>query len=220
MTAAITVAVCDASEIARAGIGLALRHHHIRVVGQAADHRSAVALASKGSAQVALIDVALWPAPLAAAEVIAAAVTAGSIAVAMGVDAEPDQMLTALRAGAAGFVTKDMPAAAWADSVSAAARGEAPLSRALTARLVEAFRAQSGNLQLIEILPSERRLSRREWKVLVLVSKGMTNRQVAEELRISVETVRTHVSSILAKLQAPNRSAAAALYAQIRSIQA
>jgi DNA-binding NarL/FixJ family response regulator len=68
-------------------------------------------------------------------------------------------------------------------------------------------------------LPSDRRLTPREWDVLHCVARGDTNRAVASELSISVETVRTHVSNILAKLEAPSRSAAAAKYHQLRVIQ-
>ena len=68
---------------------------------------------------------------------------------------------------------------------------------------------------LIKLQPSDARLTSREWDVLTRVAEGKTNRAVAGELFISVETVRTHVSNILAKLQAPNRSAAAAKYHQL-----
>ena len=71
----------------------------------------------------------------------------------------------------------------------------------------------------MELLPSDRRLTRREWDVLQYVARGDTNRRVASELSISVETVRTHVSNILTKLDAPSRSAAAARYHQLRAIQ-
>jgi DNA-binding NarL/FixJ family response regulator len=90
----------------------------------------------------------------------------------------------------------------------------------MTAQLVDAFRRQGSpkeGSQLALHLPSERRLTRREWEVLGRVAEGVTNREVAGELCLSVETVRTHVSNILAKLEAPNRAAAAAKYQQLRT---
>jgi len=72
---------------------------------------------------------------------------------------------------------------------------------------------------ILEYLPSNRRLTKREWEVLSCIAEGYTNRRVAAQLSISMETVRTHVSNILAKLETPNRSAAAAKYHQLRSAQ-
>ena len=72
---------------------------------------------------------------------------------------------------------------------------------------------------ILEYLPSNRRLTKREWEVLSCIAEGYTNRRVAAQLSISMETVRTHVSNILAKLETPNRSAAAAKYHQLRSVQ-
>jgi DNA-binding NarL/FixJ family response regulator len=88
------------------------------------------------------------------------------------------------------------------------------LSRALTARLVDAYRTRT-NSRLLGLLPSDNRLTSREWEILRLVAQGKTNRSVAQELCISVETVRTHMSNILSKLDAPNRSAAAVKYHQL-----
>jgi len=65
------------------------------------------------------------------------------------------------------------------------------------------------------IMPSDRRLTPRELDVLRCVADGLTNRLVAAELSISVETVRSHVSNILAKLEAPSRTAAAARYHEL-----
>jgi DNA-binding NarL/FixJ family response regulator len=81
--------------------------------------------------------------------------------------------------------------------------------------LVHRFREDQGREQVAAILPSDRRLTRRELDVLRYVAQGHTNRRVAAELSISVETVRSHVSNILAKLEAPSRTAAAARYHEL-----
>jgi DNA-binding NarL/FixJ family response regulator len=94
-------------------------------------------------------------------------------------------------------------------------RGETPISRAMTAVLVHRFREDHAREQVAAILPSDRRLTPRELDVLRCVAQGHTNRRVAAELSISVETVRSHVSNILAKLEAPSRTAAATRYHEL-----
>jgi DNA-binding NarL/FixJ family response regulator len=216
---AASIVVCDASEISRVGIARSLELHDLPVVAEASDHASALDLAAAGRADVVLVDMGLPRAPDAAFEVIAAARRAGAIPIAIGIGGTTDGVFAAIRAGAAGYLTKDLPSSAWAGAIKAATRGEAPLSRAMTALLVQRFCDQAAAAPLAELLPSDRRLTRREWEVLRCLARGDTNRGVAAELSISVETVRTHVSNILMKLEAPSRSAAAAKYHQLRVAQ-
>jgi DNA-binding NarL/FixJ family response regulator len=214
-----TVVVCDASEISRVGIARLLEAHDLHVVAEAGSREAALDVAGARGIDVALVDMSLPPAPEAAFAVIAAARRAGAIPIAIGAGGTTEGVFAAIRAGAAGYLTKDLPGSAWAGAIKAATRGEAPLSRAMTAQLVQRFCDEAGYAPLAELLPSERRLTRREWDVLHYVARGDTNRAVASELSISVETVRTHVSNILTKLEAPSRSAAAAKYHQLRVIQ-
>jgi DNA-binding NarL/FixJ family response regulator len=211
----ITVAVCDAGEISRVGIARSLARHGLDVVAEAGDRASALRVARSGVAAVVLVDLNLPPAPEAAFAVVAAASDSGTIPIAVGVEGAPDGLFTALRAGAAGYLTKDLPSSSWAGAISAAVRGETPISRAMTAALVKRFREEQGREPVAAILPSDRRLTRRELDVLRCVAQGHTNRRVAAELSISVETVRSHVSNILAKLEAPSRTAAAARYHEL-----
>jgi DNA-binding NarL/FixJ family response regulator len=214
-----TVVVCDASEISRVGIARLLESHDLRVVAEAGTRESALDVAAARGIDVVLVDMGLPPAPDAAFGVIAAARRAGAIPIAMGAGGTADGVFAAIRAGAAGYLTKDLPGSAWAGAIKAATRGEAPLSRSMTAQLVQRFCEEAAYAPLAELLPSDRRLTRREWDVLRYIARGDTNRSVASELSISVETVRTHVSNILMKLEAPSRSAAAAKYHQLRVIQ-
>jgi len=209
--------VCDSSEISRVGIARSLEAYDIAVTADASDRASALALVERRRPAVVLVDMGLVPAPAAALDVIAATVAAGGMPIAIGVESAPDLVFAALRAGSGGYLSKDLPASAWAGAIRTAIRGEIPLSRAVTALLVERFRCQP-ELSLHELLPSDRRLTRREWDVLEHVAQGKTNRAVAAELSISLETVRTHVSNILTKLDAPSRTAAAARYRELRAV--
>jgi DNA-binding NarL/FixJ family response regulator len=181
------VGICDSHEIAMAGLSSTLTEHGLEVVATAYDRKEGLALA------------------------------AGGIPIATGVSGEPEVFLRALRYGARGYLTKDLPTRAWADAIRAAERGEALVCRAMTSALVDEYRAISLATPLGEVLPSDRRLTRREWQVLELVAEGKTNRSVATDLSIAEETVRTHVSKILSKLETPNRSAAAARYHRLRA---
>ncbi len=214
------IAICDSNEIALTGLSSALAAHGLSVSETARGCEQAKALAARSEGMVVLVDAGLQPAPEAAEAVIRAVTHAGGVPVAMGVGGELETMFRALRWGAAGYLTKDLPIDAWVQAVRAAIRGEAPLSRAMIAALVAEFRNQEKRMPMVELLPSARRLTRREWEVLALIADGKTNRSVAYDLSISVQTVRTHVSNILAKLEAPNRSAAAAKYQQLQAVRA
>jgi two-component system, NarL family, response regulator LiaR len=204
------VLVCDASEIARLGIAAALKAFDVDAVAVAGHAADALAQLERAAVDVVLVDVTMPDME----QVVRRAVGEGLTVIGMGVEAEPDRPFAALIAGAVGYLTKDQPAEQWADGIRAALRGEAPIPAVMTARLIKAYRDGSGraSADLGRLVPSENRLTRREWEILTRVAEGKTNRAVAAELFISVETVRTHVSSILSKLQTPNRSAAAAKY--------
>jgi len=216
----IEVAVFDAGEISRMGARLALESHGIVVTGEARDEATALAALAARRYAVVLVDVGLPPGPAAALAIIAAVRESGGHPVAMGTVADPDTVFAALRAGAAGYLTKEMPAAAWGRAVAAAARGETSVPRSITALLVDYVRAHSAATPLAAFMPSEQRLTKRELAVLESVARGNTNRAVAAELSISVETVRSHVSHILAKLGTPTRGGAVARYHELLAAQA
>jgi DNA-binding NarL/FixJ family response regulator len=206
------VAICDPSEIARLGIARVLQAEGFGIAGTAGDVNEA-AMVLVREPVVLLVDVSCG----GLEDLIRRATSQGCIVIGTGVEAGDDRAFAALVAGASGYLTKDLPARAWAEAVRAALRGEAPMSRAMTARLVDAYRSRAAGAAL-SLVPSETRLTKREWEILGRVAAGETNRAVAAELCISVETVRTHVSSILTKLEAPNRSAAAVKYHQLVNV--
>ena len=207
------IAVCDPNEISRLGIAQALLDHGFEVVGVAGGCDGATELLGRGL-DVLLVDVSVTGFD----DLARSARDASCVVIGTGTTAGSDLAFAGLRAGAVGYLTKDLPAKAWADAVRGSMRGEAPLSRAMTTQLIEAYRGRAGSHALAAFAPTSNRLTTREWQILAKVADGKTNRAVAEELCISVETVRTHVSSILAKLETPNRSAAAVKYHQLVAI--
>jgi DNA-binding NarL/FixJ family response regulator len=212
----IAVGICDSHEISRIGLERALQDNGFTIFATANRAETALMLAGASRGAVVLVDADLSPAPTGCLRAIESIAAEGGIPIAMGVETEPNQLLDALRAGAMGFLTKDLAVATFVDAIRAAARGEAALSRTMTADLVAAFQSQAQVAPLAEYLPSAHRLTKREYEVLERIAEGMTNRTVAADLSISVETVRTHVSHILEKLETPNRSAAAARFHQLR----
>jgi two-component system nitrate/nitrite response regulator NarL len=125
---------------------------------------------------------------------------------------EPDEssVLAAVRAGATGYLRRDISAAALVRSLRGAAEGESPLSREFARLLIAAIQATArrGEHELLEAI-----LSPREQEILQHVARGEPNKQIAQALTISEFTVKRHVQNILRKLNLRSRHAAAALVA-------
>jgi DNA-binding NarL/FixJ family response regulator len=117
------------------------------------------------------------------------------------------ELFSALEAGASGFLLKELNPAQLGRTLRAALRGEAALPRALTARLIEEFRARAR--QPSPTRRTARDLTSREWEVLDCLCEGLSTRRIAKRLFITQTTVRRHVGSILKKLDVPSRQAAA-----------
>jgi NarL family two-component system response regulator LiaR len=117
--------------------------------------------------------------------------------------ADDEKVFPAIKAGAAGYLLKDVRPADLADAVRKASRGEALLAPSVAARLMQEVSGER---------PAPAGLTARELEVLRLIARGMSNKQIARELVVSEKTVKTHVSNILAKLHLADRTQAA-LYA-------
>ncbi|GAA0990921.1 response regulator transcription factor [Acrocarpospora macrocephala] len=177
----------------------------ITVVAEAGDGGEAVELCRALLPDVALLDVRM---PLLdgiqATRRIGAEAGLDSVRVVILTNYALDEyVFAALRAGASGFLLKDIEPADLLQSVRVAARGEALLSPSVTRRLIEEYvatppRPTSG--------PGLDRLTDREREVLSLVATGMSNEEIARHLTISHATVKTHVSRTMAKLGARDRA--------------
>lgn len=179
----------------------------IEVVGQAANGEAAIALAAELAPDVILMDIRMPRLDgIEAARRICAAEDHPAIVI-LTVYHDDENVFHAVKAGALGYVLKDGSPEQTVEAVRAAARGEGFLHPSLVSRVMGEFARVSRMRESMKETFSE--LTRREIEVLQLLGKGLRNREIAETLFVSEKTVKNHISSILAKLQVNDRTAAA-----------
>ena len=120
-----------------------------------------------------------------------------------------------MRAGADGYLWKDFSSERLGESLRAAARGETPISRAMTPVLVREFQRQN-KVRRARSRAVRERLTPREWQILTLLADGKSTLGIAQDLVVSVETVRSHVKAVMRKLQVHTRVAAIACLDDLR----
>ena len=202
----IRVLLVDDDALVRAGLRLMLDGlEGVSVVGEAADGDRVLPLVETHAPHVVLMDIRM-PAMdgLAATEALRARPDAPEVIVltTFHVDA---QVLRALRAGAAGYLLKDTPPAEILAAVRKVASGEPVLSPAVTRQLIHHVRPAGGDDRRARAREALDGLAEREREVAVAVGRGMSNAEIARSLYMSVPTVKTHVSRVLAKLELNNR---------------
>jgi DNA-binding NarL/FixJ family response regulator len=213
---AFTVLIADDHPPTRAGIRSSLESDGFVVSAEVADAPSAVKAAVKERPDVCLLDIHMPGNGISAAREISARVPETAI-VMITVSRNDDDVFDALRAGASGYLLKDMDSTRLARAVRGVLKGEAALPRTLVARLVDEFRDR-GRKRRVPLLDERGALlTTREWEVLDLMRDGLTTAQISERLFISQATVRSHVASILRKLGAPDRKTALGLLDDARA---
>jgi DNA-binding NarL/FixJ family response regulator len=215
---AIRVLIADDQAMVREGLSVLLNAQpDIEVAGQAADGREAVRKAAELQPDVVLMDVRMPVLNgLEATRLLVGGSAAGAASRTPGVAVPKVLVLTtfdldeyvyqALRAGASGFLLKDASARQLAEAVRVVAAGDALLAPSVTRRLIGEFARLGGPRG-----PSRARiedLTERETEVLALVARGLSNAEIAAQLVVAEQTVKTHVSRTLTKLGLRDRAQA------------
>jgi DNA-binding NarL/FixJ family response regulator len=205
----VRVIVADDHQLMREGTAALLgADERVEVVGLARNGREAIALAERRKPDVVLLDLNMPEVGGLEACARLRAQDGPEVLVLTVSDDEPD-LYAALRVGAAGYLTKDMPPADLIEAVLAIARGEPRIAPAMASRmLVDLGRAPAAEPDPLDTL------SARERDVLELLAEGLRNREIAERLVIGEATVKTHVRHVLEKLRFRNRAEAAAFAAR------
>jgi len=201
----IRVLIADDQDIVRAGLTMILdAQTDIDVVGEAANGREGVALARELRPDVCLFDIRMPQMDgIEATRQIAGPDVADPLAVVVITTFDLDEYVYgALKAGARGFLLKDAGPDLLTQAIHATAEGDALIAPSITARLLAAFVGSGvGEPPAQPIEP----LTSREEEILLAVARGWTNHEIAEKMHISISTVKTHIASLMSKLNARNR---------------
>jgi DNA-binding NarL/FixJ family response regulator len=207
----ISVLIADDQALVRAGFRAILEEQPgITVIGEAADGRDAVDLAHRRHPNVVLMDIQMPDIDgLQATRRILAEAEQQQIAVLMLTTFDLNEYVyEALRAGASGFLLKDVPPEDLIAAVRVVAAGDGLIAPTITKRLIEQF---ARNAPPSTPPPQLESLTPRELEVFTLIARGLSNTEIADEFVLSEATVKTHVKRILAKLDVRDRVQAVVL---------
>jgi DNA-binding NarL/FixJ family response regulator len=204
---ATRVLVADADPATRAGLRAALARGGFVVCAEAEAAETTLRAARREQPDACLIDADLEGGGIAAARDLDDAVP-GTVIVMLGATADDEHVLAAIRAGARGFLPKDMDPDRLVPALRAVLDGEPALPRALMGRVLEELRAIEHGRHAGELSRLGVKLTRREREVLEHLDRGLATAEIGELLSISAITVRRHISEILRKLSAKDRDAA------------
>ena len=198
----IRIMLADDHEVVRAGFRMILEQDlDIKVVAEAADGAQAYAIAAREKPDILLMDISMPPGQsgLVACEKIAKDVPSTKVVI-LTMFAEPEYLFYTLRGGAAGYVLKNSTSEELLSAVHAVAEGGSYIHPKMTALLTKQL-VGSG-----EEDRSYQQLSNRELEILQLLAKGFTNKEISEQIFLSVKTVEAHRSKIYQKLGLKSRA--------------
>ena len=205
----VTVLLAEPDTPTRVGIRLALEAAGIDVCCEPLDATSAAAEAWTEKPMVCLIDDALAGGALVALDAINLRMPEVKLLL-LTESEQPRNLLSAIRAGASGYLRKDLDPTRIAATIHGVLNGEAALSRTMTMTLIDALRRRDRG-RSAPTTPGGPSMTDREFEVLELMTEGLRTSEISERLSISEVTVRRHVSSAVSKLGVADRSAAIAV---------
>ncbi len=207
MAEEISVLIADDHAVVRQGLQAFLQtQDDVDVVGEAADGEEAVRQVRELVPDVVLMDLVMPKLDGIAAIREMRALSPSTKVIVLTSFADDEKVIAAVKAGAAGYLLKDIQPQELGDAIRTVYRGEALLHPTVAAKLMREV-AESGRQ-----LAAPDSLTNREMEVLRLLARGMSNKEIALELEVAEKTVKTHVSNILQKLHLADRTQAA-LYA-------
>ena len=210
----LRVIVADDDPLARRMVRDALQTDQFIVIADASDGREAVELARYYKPDIVLMDVVMPVMDGIEATKQITREVPGTRVIMLTRHDDDELGILGLRAGAVGYLTKDLSVDAIPRAVRSAHAGEAAISRSLSMRLIE--RLQSLPASGMGVRPVRSSLTPREWEVLDLLCADQGTDDIADQLVLSVETVRSHVKNILRKLGVGSREEAVAVAERIR----
>ncbi len=207
MTHMLRLLIVDDHEVVRIGMRALLeRHPTFTVVGEASTEEEAVAMAEQHQPDIVLMDIRLaGGSGIDACQQIKERLPQTKV-IMLTSFAEDELLFAAIRAGATGYLLKQIAGGDVIRAIEGAARGESMLDPSLTQRVFFEVRRSIKKEEAVAF----QELTSQERQVLLLIAEGRTNREIATELFLSEGTVRNYVSSILSKLGVSNRAEAAA----------
>ena len=199
--------IVDDHALFRRGLEMVLEEEpDIELVGQASDGAEAVEKAAESLPDVVLMDIRMpRSSGIEACRAMKEAAPSAKIVI-LTISDEEEDLFEAIRAGASGYLLKDIPLDEVADAVRAVHGGQSLINPSMAGKLLTEFAtlAKRDDEERAQEVPAPR-LTEREMQVLKLVARGMNNRDIAKELFISENTVKNHVRNILEKLQIHSR---------------
>jgi DNA-binding NarL/FixJ family response regulator len=206
----VRVVIADDQALVRSGFRMILdAKNDMDVVGEASDGAGAVALVERHEPDIVLMDVRMPEVDgIEATRRIVASQSSARIIILTTYDAD-EYVFAALRAGASGFLLKDVRPAELVDAIRVVALGEALLAPTVTRRLLDRFTAEL--TETPAPAPDLDELTGRELEVLRFVALALSNAEIAARLHLTEATVKTHVSAVLRKLSLRDRVQAVVL---------
>jgi DNA-binding NarL/FixJ family response regulator len=212
VTTPVTVLIADDHPPTRADVRAALESDPgFAIAAEVGDAAAAIQEAVRTRPDVCLLDIRMPGGGIAAVWEITARLPETKV-VMLTVSRDDDDLFAALRAGASGYLLKEVDAERLPRALAAVVEGDAAIPGTLVARLVAEFRDRGPRRRKVLADDLGRELTSREWQVLDLLRMNLTTAEIAERLFVSQATVRSHVAAILKKLRVPDRESAVRLF--------